>query len=133
MAALIPAFLFFSAIDLYFIQPGKYWLGGDCLVCGLLFRVGQWIPFSVGLFTALLLTSRGVISFGQIYAVVIFEFIFEVAFSLGYASQYLYGIAWVGDISEAAYVAAFWVFWNTVGLVLGYLSKLTIKRARLVL
>lgn len=124
MVTIISIVTFFSIIDFWFIQPGRYWMGGACAICVYLFRFGQWIPFAIGVLTPLLPKSWRLTSlFEYWYLLVVFEYVFIVIYSGVYAEKFLRGIAWTGPQSEAAFVSAFWVFWLTCGIAIGFLIK----------
>ena len=116
--------VFLSVIDFLFIQPGRYWRGGACAICVYLFRFGDWIPLAIGVLTPLFPKSwRLAPLFEYWYLLVVFEYVFIVIYSGVYAEKFLRGIAWSGPQSEAAFVSAFWVFWLTCGIAIGFLIK----------
>jgi hypothetical protein len=110
--------VFLSVIDFLFIQPGQYWRGGACAICVELFRTGEWIPLAIGVLTPLFPKSWHLSP-----AFVVFEYLFFFIYAAVYAESFLYGIAWVGQQGEGAFVAFFWVFWLTCGIAIGSLIK----------
>ncbi|MDD2686188.1 MAG: hypothetical protein PHY62_08535 [Gallionella sp.] len=124
MVTIVCVVVFLSVIDFLFIQPGRYWRGGACAICVYLFRFGQWIPLVIGVLTPLLPKSwRLAPLFEYWYLLVVFEYVFIVIYSGVYAEKFLRGLAWTGPQSEAGFVSAFWVFWLTCGIAIGFLIK----------